>query len=352
VQKILITGANGHLGANLVRALVAEGAELRVLLRPESDNSPTDDLDVERVLGDLRDAASLEAATKGCRAIYHCAAQLSTASGGEQEIFASNVLGTRNLLDAARRNGVGRVVVTGSLSATGHRLDGPTDESVPFNPFERHLPYAISKAAVEHECLKAFAEGLDVVMAVSCAILGPNDFKPSRMGQVLIDHARGRLRTYIPGGFEFVAARDIVEGHRLCMGRGRAGQKYIFSTGYLTMDEIMDLFEAVTGRPKRRLRLPPGLMAPVAEIGAFVHRHILSGRRQLLTPAAVRLLRMGRRADTGKAQRELDYRPTSIVEAVREAYECFVKRSVIDRPRAGAITARRRAHDKARAGSS
>src|SRR5262249_35402723 len=153
VQKILITGANGHLGANLVRALVAEGAELRVLLRPESDNSPTDDLDVERVFGDLRDTASLEAATKGCHAVYHCAAQLSTASGGEQEIFASNVLGTRNLLDAARRNGVGRVVVTGSLSATGHRLDAPTDESVPFNPFERHLPYAVSKAAVEHECL-------------------------------------------------------------------------------------------------------------------------------------------------------------------------------------------------------
>ena len=197
MQKILITGANGHLGANLVRALIADGADVRVLLRPESDNSPTDDLDVERVFGDLRDAASLEAATTGCHAVYHCAAQLSTASGGEQEIFASNVLGTRNLLNAARRNGIGRVVVTGSLSATGHRLDGPADESVPFNPFERHLPYSVSKAAVEHECLKAFAEGLDVVVAVSCAILGSNDFKPSRMGQVLIDHALGRLRTYI-----------------------------------------------------------------------------------------------------------------------------------------------------------
>jgi nucleoside-diphosphate-sugar epimerase len=171
------------------------------------------------------------------------------------------------------------------------------------------------------------------------------------MGQVLIDHALGRLRTYIPGGFEFVAARDIVEGHRLCMGRGRAGQKYIFSSGYLTMDEIMDLFEEVTGRPKRGLRLMPGLMAPVAEIGAFVHRHILPGRRQLLTPAAVRLLRMGRRADTGKAQRELGYRPTSIAEAVREAYDCFVRRGVIDRPRAGATTTRQRPSDKACSGS-
>jgi nucleoside-diphosphate-sugar epimerase len=345
VQKILITGTNGHLGANLVRRLIADGASVRALLRPDSDNSPTDDLDVERAYGDLRDAASTEAATRGCDAIYHCAAQLSTASGGEREIFASNVLGTRNLLGAARRNGVGRVVVTGSLSAVGHRIDGPTDETAPFNPFERHLPYAISKAAAEHECLKAFADGLDVVMAVSCAILGPNDFKPSRMGQVLIDYARNRLRAYITGGFEFVAARDIVEGHVLCMKLGRAGQKYIFSTSYLTLDEIMKLFEEVTGRPKPRLRLPPELMAPVAEIGAFVHRHVLPGRRQLLTPAAVRLLRMGRRVDTGKAQRDLGYRPTAIADAVREAYEWFVTRGVIERP--SAVAAPRRQPGKA-----
>jgi nucleoside-diphosphate-sugar epimerase len=349
VQKILITGANGHLGANLVRRLIADGAAVRVLLRPTSDNSPTGDLDVERVYGDLRDAASLMTPTKGCSAIYHCAAQLSTASGGEQEIFASNVLGTRNLLDAARRSGVGRVVVTGSLSAIGHRSDGPADENVPFNPFERHLPYAVSKAAVEHECLKGFAEGLDVVMAVSCAILGPQDFKPSRMGQVLIDYARNRLHAYVAGGFEFVAAHDIVEGHVLCMKQGRAGQKYIFSTSYMTKDEIMDLFATVTGRPKPRLRLPAGLMAPVAEIGAFVHRYILPGRRQLLTPAAVRLLRMGRRADIGKAQRELGYRPTSIAEAVREAYEWFVARGMIERP--SAIGSPRRPHGKAGAGA-
>lgn len=349
MQKILVTGANGHLGANLVRRLIADGAAVRVLLRPGSDNSPTDSLDVERVYGDLRNAASIELATKGCGAIYHCAAQLSTTSGGEQDIFASNVLGTRNLLDAARQSGVARVVVTGSLSAVGHRLDGPTDESVPFNPFEQHLPYAITKAAVEHECLKAFAEGLDVVVAVSCAILGPYDFKPSRMGQVLIDFARNRLRAYVPGGFEFVAARDIVEGHVLCLRQGRAGHKYIFSTGYVAMDEIMDLFATVTGRPRPPLRLPPGLMAGIAEIGAFVHRHVLPGRRQLLTPAAVRLLRMGRRVDTGKAQRELGYRPTSIAEAVREAYEWFVTRGVIDRP--SAIAGPRHPPRNARAGS-
>jgi nucleoside-diphosphate-sugar epimerase len=330
---ILLTGANGHLGANLLRRLLADGTAVRVLLRPESDNSTVDGLDVERAFGDLRDPASLLVATRNCNAIYHCAAQVSTTWGGEQDLFANNVLGTRNLLSAALENGVGRVVVSGSLSATGHRSHEPTDESVPFNPFERHLPYAFSKAAVEHECLKAVTNGLDVVIAVSCAIIGPYDFKPSRMGQVLLDQANRKRHPYIPGGFEFVAARDIVEGHVLAMTTGRSGQKYIFSTEFLTLDALFDLFRDVTGQPKSSLRLPPFLMAGLAGAGDVIYRHFLTGRRQLLTPAAVRLLRMGRRADCSKARTELGYRPTSIAEAVEEAYRCFVARGMVEGPR-------------------
>ena len=165
------------------------------------------------------------------------------AVGGEREIFENNVIGTRNLLRAALDAGVSRVVVSGSLSAVGHDPNRPSDESMPFYPFDKHVPYAHTKAGVEHECLKAFAEGLDVVIATSCAILGPNDFKPSRMGKTLIDFATGKLRAYIPGGFTFVAARDMAGGHILAMDKGRAGQKYIFSTEFLTVDDLMTIFE-------------------------------------------------------------------------------------------------------------
>jgi nucleoside-diphosphate-sugar epimerase len=345
-MKILVTGGSGHLGANLVRRLLQERDELRVLVRRGSDNSALDGLPVERVTGDLRDRASLERALDGVGRVYHAAALLSTVEGCEHELFEVNVLGTRNLLAAARAAGCGRVVVTGSFSAVGHLADRPSDESVPFNPFDKAMPYEKSKAGVEHECLKAVVEGQDVVVATSCAILGGNDFKPSRMGRVVRDFANGRLRAYIPGGFEFVAARDIVAGHLLAMEKGRSGQKYIFSTRFCSIDELMAMLERVTGRARPRLRLPPPVMAAVAEVTQAVLTRLAPSSPQRLTPGAVRILRMNRRADTSKARRELGYVPTSIEDALAEQYQFFCARNQIDHPRPSVApaTEKKRAH--------
>jgi nucleoside-diphosphate-sugar epimerase len=241
-------------------------------------------------------------------------------------------LGTRHLLRAALAAGVERVVVTGSFSAVGHDPQRPSDEDVPFNPFERSTPYGFSKAAVEHECLKAFAEGLPVVVATSCAILGPHDYKPSRMGQLLLDFANGRLRAYVPGGFEFVAARDIVQGHLLTMTRGRPGQKYIFATQFLTVDQLLGIYEEVTGRPRPKLRLPGPLMAGLAAATDFVLNRLAPNAPRRFSAPAVRFLRLRRRADCSKAKNELGYRPTSIADAVREAYAFFCRRGLIERP--------------------
>lgn len=330
--KTLVTGATGHLGANLVRRLLADGEDLRVMVRRGPDNGALDGLEVERVEADLRDAGAVDKAVAGCSRVYHCAALVSTIDGDaahKRQIYDTNVGGTRHILDAALRHGVDKVVVSGSLSATGHDPARPSHEDMPFYPFERQLPYGFSKHLTEHEVLKAHAEGLNVVVATSCAIVGPHDYVPSRMGRVLIDYAHGVLRAYIPGGFEFVSSHDIAEGHRLAMEKGRSGQKYILSTAYASVDELLDLYGEVTGRPKPRLRLPPKVMAALAEVADKTWFRAFPNRPRRFTPAAVRLLDMRRRADHGKAKQELGYQPTSLAQAVRDAYEDFVRRGLI-----------------------
>jgi dihydroflavonol-4-reductase len=264
---------------------------------------------------------------------------ISITSGAERDIYETNVLGTRNVLAAAARAGVTRTVVTGSFSAIGHHPHRPSDERDPFDPFARALPYERSKAAVEHECLKAAVDGQDVVIAISCAIVGPNDFKPSRMGRVVRDFAAGRMPAYIPGGFEFVAARDIVAGHLLAMERGRPGQRYIFSTEFATVDTLMTWLQEITGRPRPRLRLPPALMAAIAGVASPILTVLAPARPQRLTPGAVHLLRLHRRADCTKARQELGYQPTSVKDALREAYDWFASRGEIPGIPAGALAA-------------
>ena len=333
MNEYLVTGATGHLGANLVRRLLADGHEVRAFVLPnDGARRALAGLELEIVEGDLRDASTLRRAVEGVDRIFHTAAIVSTLEADEPLLFASNVLGTKNLLAAARQAGVGRVVVTGSFSAVGHRDDGePCDETQSFNPFGRILPYEKSKAGVEHEVLKACVEGQDVVIATSCAIIGPHDYVPSRMGRTIRDYANGKLRAYLPGGFPFVAARDIVEGHLLAMEKGRTGQKYIIASEYRSTDDWMDMLERVTGR-KRPVRLPTAVMLPIAMFSERLVKAFAPSYPLRFTEGAVRILSLCRKADTSKAQRELGFVPTKIEDAVREAYEWFVRDGQIENP--------------------
>lgn len=338
--RVLVTGGAGHLGSNLVRRLLEDGRQIRVLLRAGDNNQGVDGLDVERVYGDLRDPGSLDRALEGCETVFHVAAKISTLHAGpkeERDIFECNVLGTRNLMAAAKRAEVSRVVATGSFSAVGYDLDDPSkasNEELPVFPFDNALPYARTKVLSEHECLKAHADGLDVVMVTSCALIGPHDYLPSRMGRTILDHAHGKLRAYVPGGFDWVRAADVIEGHVLAMHRGRPGQKYICSTEYKHLDEIMAILHEVTGRPPTKMRIPAEVMEKVGEVSSFVLTHFFPKVNQRLTPGAIRILKMKRRADTTKAQRELGYRPTNVREAFYEAYEDFARRGLVP-PRVG-----------------
>ena len=334
---ILVTGASGHLGANLVHRLLADGEAVRVLLRDKSDNAAMDGLDVDRWHGDLRDADAVATVVNGCSRIYHTAAMVSTIDGNaahKREVFDCNVLGTRNVLVAARTHDVERVVVSGSFSALGSDLnhpERPVDETSVMYPFARDLPYSRTKVLVEHECLRAAATGLPVVIATSTAIIGPHDYKPSRLGRTLCEFAEGRLRFIVPGGHEFVAAGDIVEGHVLAMNKGRPGQNYLFSSAFLSLDELLALFREFTGDQPRYIRLPAGLMLPIAEVVSFWLSRMNPNFPQRFTPGAIRRLRQPRYANIAKARDELGYAPTDIRDALCEAYEFHCSRGAIRR---------------------
>ncbi|MXZ54772.1 MAG: NAD-dependent epimerase/dehydratase family protein [Gammaproteobacteria bacterium] len=337
---VLVTGSSGHVGANLVRRLIRDGTSVRVLLRRDFRNEALEGLDVERTYGDIRDLDSTRQAMAGCQSIYHCAAKISTIDGNlahKREIFECNVLGTRNVLQAARETDAGRVVVTGSFSAVGYDLDdpsAPSDETMQFYPMERTMPYERSKVLVEHECLKAVALGQDVVIATCCAVVGGADYLPSRLGTTLCKYTSGKVRAYVDGGFAFVAARDIVEGHVLCMQKGRTGHKYIFASEYKTISDILDLYEEVSGIPRPRRRIPTPIMYVFSEVASFYLSRFHPNFQQRFTPGAIRLLKKRRHANIDRAKQELGYQPTSIRDAVQEAYAFHYARGSITNPRA------------------
>lgn len=337
---ILVTGGAGHVGANLVHKLVGEGKRVRVLLRQGENNEAVDSLPVERAYGDLRDPATLAPAIKGVRDIVHVASMVSTIDGDaahRRTIYETNVIGTRHLLRIARENNVRRTIVTGSFSAVGYDLDQtdfPADETFGFYPYHRAMPYERSKVLQEHEVLKAVAEGQDALIVTSCAVVGGHDYLPSRMGRTLCRFANGELNAYVNGGFEFVAAQDIVNGHILALDKGRSGQKYIIATKFMTLDDIFAIFENITGQPRPRFRVPNQLMLPIAEATSFFMTRFRPKAPQLLTPGAIRRLRLMRHANTSKAKSELGFVPSAIENAFAEAYAFHWSRGAITNPNA------------------
>lgn len=336
--KVFVTGGSGHVGAHVVHALLAEGHDVRCLVQPGTNNSALDELPVEQVEGDLRDYDAMLRATKGCTRVFHVAAKVSTlsASAGEQrELYEINVIGTRNVLRASLENGVERAVLTGSFSSTGYDLDDPSTpshEELPFYPFGHVMPYSHTKALAEHELLKCVVDGLDAVIVTSCSCIGAWDHLPSRMGRTMIDYAHGKLRAFVPGGFDFVNGRDIARGHLLAMDKGRRGHKYICSTSFHTLEELVAMFSEVTGLPPVRLQVPPSLMAGITGLYAGSLAKVFPNLPQRLTPGAIGVLRMRRRADTSKAQRELGYQPSTVRDAVRDAFVFFARQGKLPEP--------------------
>jgi dihydroflavonol-4-reductase len=321
-RTALVTGGNGFVGCHVVRALVARGDRVRVLIRERADMGALSGVDCEPVRGDLRDPDSLRRAVAGCDEVYHVAADYRLWLRDEAPMYATNVEGTRNLLAAAREAGVARIVHTSTVGALGIPADGPGREDTPVTLDEMVGPYKRSKFLAEMEALSAARTGLPVVIVNPSTPIGAYDLKPTPTGRIIVDFLNRRMPAYLDTGLNLVDVEDVARGHLLAAERGRVGEKYILGGENLTLEEFFRRLANLSGLSAPRFRIPWALAYGFA-LGAEAFARTVTGKPPRASLTEVRMARKKMFFDSSKARRELGYSPGPIDEAIRRAIEFF-----------------------------
>src|SRR5271169_2038479 len=266
-----VTGATGFLGSHVARVLAEQGAELRLLVRPTSDLRNLEGLKADRVVGDLRDAASIAPALSGCDVVFHVAADYRLWVRDPQEMYRSNVEGTRALLEAARKQGVRRVVYTSSVATMGFGSNGCagghlaghhfedrrlTDEDSPVSIRDMIGHYKRSKFMAEQVAIEAARSGVDVVIVNPTTPIGERDVKPTPTGRIVLDFLKRKFPAYVETGLNLVDVRECARGHLVALEKGKSGERYILGGEDLTLKQILDKLGKITGLPSPTVKLP------------------------------------------------------------------------------------------------
>jgi len=321
-MKVFVTGATGFLGASIVRELLKDGRDVRVLVRAGSDTSNLKGLDVELWTGDLRDSGSLKAGLHGCDTLYHAAADYRLWTRTPQEMYRINVDGTAAILEAALHNSLSRVIYTSSVGTLGNPGDGtPGREDTPVTLNDMVGHYKKSKFLAEREAEKFIARGLPLVIVNPSTPIGPFDIKPTPTGKIIVDFLNRKMPAYLDTGLNIIAVEDCARGHILAGEKGRIGQKYILGNANLTMQQIFGMLEEITGLSAPRVRLP---YTPIL-LAAYVNEAIssITGKAPLIPLAGVQMAAKFMFFDPSKAVEELGLPQTSAKAALKRAVEWF-----------------------------
>jgi dihydroflavonol-4-reductase len=322
-MRTFVTGATGFLGSHVAHALADQGANLRLLVRSTSNLKNLEGLPAETVTGDLRDPVSLEKGMQGCEAVFHVAADYRLWLRDPAEMYRSNVEGTRAILDAARKNGVRRVVYTSSVATIGFTGNGrPADEDSPVSLAVMIGHYKRSKFMAEQLALDAGRDGMHVVTVNPTTPVGERDIKPTPTGRIVVDFLKRKFPAYVETGLNLVDVRECACGHIAALEKGTSGERYILGGENLTLKQILDKLGAISGLPSPRVKLPYF----VAYLAGAVDQTV-SGRMMGREPrATVETVRMGKKemwANSCKAERELGWRIFPADDALRRAVEWF-----------------------------
>src|ERR1017187_10390580 len=322
-MKCFVTGATGFLGSHVARQLQGKGADLRLLLRPSSRTDNIADLAAERVVGDLRDVESLKRGMAGCEFVFHVAADYRLWALNGQELYQSNVDGTRNILQAARDSGVRRVVYTSSVATMGFGNNGHvTDESSPVALLNMIGDYKRSKFMAEQLVIEAGRSGQDVVVVNPTTPIGERDIKPTPTGRIVVDFLKRKFPAYVDTGLNLVDVADCARGHLLAMEKAVPGERYILGGVNLTLKQILDKLAAITGLPSPKLKLPYAVAYATGVVDTLVSGTIM-GREPRVTLDSVRMGRKKMLVTSAKAERELGWNPGPVDGALRRAVEWF-----------------------------
>ena len=311
------------MGSRVVRKLVQRGESVRCLVRKSSVLRNLDGLPVELAHGDLQDTPSLSAAVRGCTRVYHVAADYRLWSRDPQELYRSNVDGTRNLLAAAEQAGCEKVVYCSSVGALGIPKDGtPGTETSPVKLEDMVGHYKRSKFLAEAEAFQAAHRGVPVVIVNPSTPVGPNDIKPTETGRIITRFLNGEMPAYLDTGLNLVDVDDVAEGHLLAAEKGRVGEKYILGNRNMTLQQILGCLSEITGLPAPRTKLPYGFVLGVAQVNEFFMGTLL--RREPGVPVeGVRMAKKRMFFDAAKAVRELGLPQTPVEEALERAVRWF-----------------------------
>jgi dihydroflavonol-4-reductase len=325
----LVTGATGFLGSHVARVLEQQGAQLRLLVRPTSDLRNLDDLkNADRVVGDLRDAASISKALSGCDVVFHVAADYRLWVRDPDEMYRSNVEGTRSLLEAARKQRVRRVVYTSSVATMGFASrvasnNGTVvDEQSPVSLAEMIGHYKRSKFMAEQVAVDAAKSGVDVVIVNPTTPVGERDIKPTPTGRIVLDFLKRKFPAYVETGLNLVDATECARGHVQALEKGKSGERYILGGENLTLKQILDRLAAITGLKSPTLKLPYVFAFATGVVDEMVTGRIL-GREPRATIDAVRMGRKMMFVSSAKAERELGWRTIPVDSALRRSVDWF-----------------------------
>ena len=341
-MKAFVTGATGFLGSHVARVLAEQGAELRLLVRPTSDLRNVEDLSADRVVGDLRDAASISKALSGCDVVFHVAADYRLWVRDPDEMYRSNVEGTRTLLEAARKQGVRRIVYTSSVATMGfvsNHADAElrsawtgegvrphtsrvADEDSPVSLADMIGHYKRSKFMAEQVAGEAARSGVNVVVVNPTTPIGERDIKPTPTGRIVVDFLKRKFPAYVETGLNLVDATECARGHVQALEKGRPGERYILGGENLTLKQILDRLAAITGLKSPSVKLPYVFALAAGVVDEMVTGRIL-GREPRATIDAVRMGRKMMFVSSAKAERELGWRTVPVDAALRRSVEWF-----------------------------